>query len=397
MTPTDFMRSFISQSWLEDEIEGSIRQLAGTESQTTQTGGETAEGKEEEVNKNVTPEEAFKAVTVEGPELLNQMHTSAMTYPNTYDKFLNNMDMNRIPHLYCFDHSRVELAPQDGKDDFYNASWVDGYSKKSAYIFAQAPFNDHTEYVFWRMVSERKPSMILVFGDIDEKQKRKAPYDISDRGFEKSFLHEFGAKSLEECELKAKICRKFWPEKGSKKDFPALSIQASDDHSETHMKTFNLTVTEKKQDHQTVLMHFYEWADASKLPEYMLDMRASIKLQYIRSSKKTGVCIGPIMLVCATGVEKCAIYATIDIIVSRITEEHRVGFKETMSAIKMQRFGCFRTVGPYSTACEMLMKFAVTTGVVHDAAIGEKPKPQKSIVGKGPKSGFITKKKPSGK
>lgn len=66
MTPTDFMRSFISQSWLEDEIEGSIRQLAGTESQTTQTGGETAEGKEEEVNKNVTPEEAFKAVTVEG-------------------------------------------------------------------------------------------------------------------------------------------------------------------------------------------------------------------------------------------------------------------------------------------------------------------------------------------
>ncbi|EGT41202.1 hypothetical protein CAEBREN_11883 [Caenorhabditis brenneri] len=200
--------------------------------------------------------------------------------------------------------------------------------------------------------------------------------------------------------MKAKLCSTFWPEKGSSKTFETLLIQTKDEYSETHMKTFNLSVTENKKVNQTVLMHFHEWGDSNQLPEYMLDMRASIKVQYIRSSKKPGANTGPILLVCATGITKCAIYATIDIIVSRMTEEHTVGFKETMQAIKSQRFGCFRTPAPYLSAREMLMKFAVSTGVVHDTAIGDKPKQQKSkysTLVRATKSGFMRKKKALGK
>ncbi|PIC38305.1 hypothetical protein B9Z55_010355 [Caenorhabditis nigoni] len=397
MTPTDCMRSFISQSWVEDEINGSIRQLAGTESQASGSSGASAAQDADEDNKaDITPVEAFNAVHTEGDGLLADMHAAAMTFPFTFDKSLNNMEMNRIPHLYCFDHTRVELKAQKGTGDYYHASWVDGYNRKSAYIFAQAPFDDITEHTFWRMVGEKKPSMILVFGDVDEKQKRKVPYDISEKDFEKAFLHEFDAKKLDETEMKAKLCSTFWPDKGSKKEFDTLMIQTKDEYSETHMKTFSLSVSENKQENQTVLMHFHEWADTAQLPEYMLDMRASIKVQYIRSSKKPGANNGPILLVCATGITKCSIYATIDIIVSRMTEEHTVGFKETMSAIKLQRYGCFRTPAAYLTAREMLMKFAVSTGVVHDTAIGDKPKPNKSkysTVGKAQKSGFMRKKK----
>uniref|UniRef100_A0A1I7T3C0 Tyrosine-protein phosphatase domain-containing protein n=1 Tax=Caenorhabditis tropicalis TaxID=1561998 RepID=A0A1I7T3C0_9PELO len=406
MTPTEFLRSCISRSWLENEIDGSIRQFGGTESNASQGGtgkSGTADGQAEEEEENradITPMEAFNAVMTEGEALLSDMHYAAMIYPNTFDKCLNNMEMNRIPHLYCFDHTRVELTPQKGTGDYYHASWVDGYNKKSAYIFAQAPFDEITEHTFWRMVVEKKPSMILVFGDVDEKQKRKSPFDISERSFEKAFLHEFDAKKLDEGEMKAKLCSTFWPEKGSSKEYDTLSIQTKDEYSESHMKTFSLSVNDKKNASQTVLMHFHEWADSNQLPEYMLDMRASIKVQYIRSSKMPGANTGPIMLVCATGATKCAIYATIDIIVSRMTEEHTVGFKETMQAIKSQRFGCFRTPAPYLTAREMLMKFAVSTGVVHDTAIGDKPKVQKSkysTIAKGTKSGFARKKKTAGK
>ncbi|EFP02354.1 hypothetical protein CRE_01001 [Caenorhabditis remanei] len=374
LSVTQCLRSFVSNSWLEDELEGTSRQLAGTESQASGASGTSgATQAEDEDNKtDITPIEAFNAVNVEGvrfdferieensllqESLLVDMHSAAMVFPNTFDKCLNNMEMNRIPHLYCFDHTRVELTPTKTTGDYYHASFVDGYNKKSAYIFAQAPFDDITNQTFWVMVGETKPSMILVFGDIDEKQKQKMPYDISEKAFEKAFLQEFGAKKLDEAEMKAKINSTFWPEKGAKKEFDSLKIETKDEHSETHMKTFNLSINQNKQESQTVLMHFYEWADSNELPEYMMDMRSSIKVQYIRSSKKSGSNTGPIMLVCATGVTKCAIYATIDIIVSRMTEEHTVGFKETMSAIKSQRFGCFHTPAPYLTAREMLMKF----------------------------------------
>ncbi|CAI2350331.1 unnamed protein product [Caenorhabditis sp. 36 PRJEB53466] len=386
MRPADAMHSFISHSWLADEIEGSVRELAGADSSQATVDPAKEQDPEEPKNTDVTPLEAFNAVQLEGEPLLTDMHAAVMISPTTFDKSANNMEMNRIPHIYCYDHTRVVLSEEHGKGDYYHASFVDGYNKKSAYIFAQAPFDDVTERAFWRMVVDQKPSMILVFGKIDEKQKCKAPYNVADKAFEKAFLQEFGAKTFLECELKAKLCRQFWAEKDGKKTFGEIKISTTCENSETHMKTFNLNVKDGKSEagdgSSTVLMHFHEWGDKQddELPEYMLDMRASIKVQYIRNSKKPGTFAGPIMLVCATGVAKCAIYATIDIIVSRMTEEHTVGFKETMTAIKQQRYGCFRTTGPYTTAREMLMKFAVSTGVVHDTAIGDKPKTVKSKV-----------------
>uniref|UniRef100_A0A8R1DKB8 Tyrosine-protein phosphatase domain-containing protein n=1 Tax=Caenorhabditis japonica TaxID=281687 RepID=A0A8R1DKB8_CAEJA len=373
MTPTDYMRSYMSQSWVLNEVDGSIRAVAG----------EDAAAEEEEENRtDITPLEAFSAVNAEGEPLLADMHNAAMAFPHKFDKCLNHQELNRIPSLYCYDHTRVIVSEDHGKGDYYHASFVDGYNKKNAYIFAQAPFDDDSETVFWRMVADQKPSMILVFGVVDEKQKRKNKLEIANRGFEKSILSEFNAKTLTECEQKAKLCRTFWPESGGVKSFEKLTIKTTDDNSETHMKTYSLQVKDGSVEggKSSILMHFYEWGEKNddELPEYMLDMRASIKVQYIRSSKTSNACTGPVMLVCATGVSKCSIYATVDIIVSRMTEEHTVGFKETMSAIKSQRYGCFRSAAPYMTAREMLMKFAVSTGVVHDAAIGDKPKTNKS-------------------
>ncbi|EGT53256.1 hypothetical protein CAEBREN_02468 [Caenorhabditis brenneri] len=128
------MKKF-SGSWLEDEYDQTIRQIAGTESQVSSgksgtSGGSEAQGPEDENKADITPMEAFNAVTMEGDALLGDMHGAAMAFPNTFDKCLNNMELNRIPHLYCYDHSRVELTPKNGTGDYYHASWVDGYNKK---------------------------------------------------------------------------------------------------------------------------------------------------------------------------------------------------------------------------------------------------------------------------
>ncbi|CAB3397794.1 unnamed protein product [Caenorhabditis bovis] len=376
---------FVETEGFEDQLSSSADEEEEVESDTDfldeldrMFGGEEAKKADEE-KEFISPVDALGAIANEGENLLADMHKAALVHPATFDDFLNEMPLNRAPHLVCFDHTRVHIKDNFGDSDYIHASYVDGYSLKAHYIFAQAPFNKNTEDQFWRMVLGEKPAMILVFGDVVESHAKKDDfcYEIGQNGFEKAYFREYGVDRWEDVESKTHIGKIFWPsEMSDRKCFAKndhITVSNVGVHRETHIDVNMLNIEEARmKPSSTTLIHFKDWTDETPLPEYLADMRAQVKIHMIRAQKKPSAFNGPMLLVCPTGVSRCGAYAVLDIVLQRLAEEHTVGIKESIMAIKSQRYGSFRNLQHYKTIREIVLRNAISSGVVHDTAIGDK-------------------------
>lgn len=64
--------------------------------------------------------------------------------------------------ILCYDKTRVKLDPPNSSgNDYINASFVDGYKHRNAYICCQGPL-DKTVNDFWLMVWQQEVRLILM-------------------------------------------------------------------------------------------------------------------------------------------------------------------------------------------------------------------------------------------
>ena len=75
----------------------------------------------------------------------------------------SNAGKNRYIDMLCYDSTRVKLNPSDPNDnkDYINASFVDGYQQKKAYICCMGPL-DKTCDDFWKMVWQEEVRLIVM-------------------------------------------------------------------------------------------------------------------------------------------------------------------------------------------------------------------------------------------
>lgn len=80
-----------------------------------------------------------------------------------------NKHKNRLVHILPFESSRVCLAPVRNIDgsDYINASFVDGYRYRNAYIATQGPLVDTTDD-FWRMLWEHNSTIVVMLTKLKE-------------------------------------------------------------------------------------------------------------------------------------------------------------------------------------------------------------------------------------
>lgn len=76
-----------------------------------------------------------------------------------------NENKNRYQSIKPYDDNRVKLVKLQNKDgsDYINASWIDTYLRKKAFIASQAPLIETTAD-FWRMIYENKSWVIVMLG-----------------------------------------------------------------------------------------------------------------------------------------------------------------------------------------------------------------------------------------
>ncbi|KAJ8951260.1 hypothetical protein NQ318_008163 [Aromia moschata] len=80
-----------------------------------------------------------------------------------------NKQKNRLVHILPFESTRVCLTPLRNVEgsDYINASFIDGYRYRKAYIATQGPMSDTTED-FWRMLWEHNSTIIVMLTKLKE-------------------------------------------------------------------------------------------------------------------------------------------------------------------------------------------------------------------------------------
>lgn len=85
-----------------------------------------------------------------------------------------NKFKNRLMNILPYENSRVFLQPIRGVDgsDYINASFIDGYKYRTAYIASQGPLPETTED-FWRMLWEHESNIIVMLTKLKEMSREK--------------------------------------------------------------------------------------------------------------------------------------------------------------------------------------------------------------------------------
>lgn len=91
-------------------------------------------------------------------------------YPVSAGESKMNQTKNRTQAALPYDHNRVPLirSPHSSDTDYINASFVDGYMRRRAYIAAQSPFDTPTACDFWLMIFQRNVSQIVLLTNLVE-------------------------------------------------------------------------------------------------------------------------------------------------------------------------------------------------------------------------------------
>uniref|UniRef100_A0A0N5C8B0 Tyrosine-protein phosphatase domain-containing protein n=1 Tax=Strongyloides papillosus TaxID=174720 RepID=A0A0N5C8B0_STREA len=310
-----------------------------TKNNPNEGNGTNVQKNEDDVDYNLTINQIIDEIAHGGEAIVCDWMREISKYPLTTDICLmdDNVSKNRFQNILLFDINRAKIKDKCRGNDYYHASYVDGYDKINRYLLAQAPFDEYTESDFWRLVSTAKPCMIvLLAATLDDKGVTYIP--------------------------------QFWcTEKKQKKYFKDLTVRTLECNFAKHWDTYNIEVVDKqitkpKNSINLNLIHYRGWTCDNKVPEYILDFRAFFQLRKAESDVKK--LDGPIMIVCPTGTHRASFFAAMDIIMDRINQEKRVGIRPTVQIVARQRYGSFIFFEHYLNLVETVAKHCVSSNIV---------------------------------
>lgn len=116
---------------------------------------------------------------ITGMELEFKKIASMKTPPSKFvsANLPNNKYKNRLMNILPYEWTRVCLQPLRGVEgsDYINASYIDGYRFRNAYIATQGPIAETTED-FWRMLWEHNSNIIVMLTKVKEMGREKCHY-----------------------------------------------------------------------------------------------------------------------------------------------------------------------------------------------------------------------------
>ncbi|XP_065904644.1 receptor-type tyrosine-protein phosphatase S-like isoform X2 [Dysidea avara] len=249
---------------------------------------------------------------------VNMLHeNSNQGFKDEYESFYNGKDMstavgsassnnfkNRFANIVAYDNNRVALVPcGEYKDDYVNASPVDGYQHPKYFIAAQAPVNK-TLADFWRLIWQEHPPTIVMVTNLKEGEKVK--------------------------------CVQYWPNAvGESLTFGPLRVQLSEEFefADYVVRTIELKNAEQRNHLRVVTQyHFTAWPDHG-VPEYATAMLAFHRR--VRANHHSS--IGPMMVHCSAGVGRTGTFITIDIALEQVKAEGVVDIYNIVNKLRHQR------------------------------------------------------------
>ncbi|XP_028163729.1 tyrosine-protein phosphatase Lar isoform X1 [Ostrinia furnacalis] len=222
-----------------------------------------------------------------------------------------NKHKNRLVHILPFESSRVCLTPRDGSD-YINASFVDGYRYRAAYIATQGPLPDTTDD-FWRMLWEHNSTIIVMLTKLKEMGREK--------------------------------CHQYWPSDRSVR-YQCFVVDPIAEYNMPQyiLREFKVTDARDGASRTVRQFQFTDWPEQGvpKNSEGFIDF-----LGQVHKTKEQFGQDGPITVHCSAGVGRTGVFITLSTVLERMQYEGVVDVFQTVRTLRTQRPAMVQTEDQY--------------------------------------------------
>uniref|UniRef100_A0AAY4CXM4 Tyrosine-protein phosphatase non-receptor type 9 n=1 Tax=Denticeps clupeoides TaxID=299321 RepID=A0AAY4CXM4_9TELE len=254
-----------------------------------------------------------------------------------------NQERNRYGDVLCLDQTRVCLkSRKNERSDYINASFMDGYKQKNAYIGTQGPL-ERTYGDFWRMVWEQNVLIIVMTTRTDEGGRRK--------------------------------CGQYWPlQEGGQEVYGHIAVvnQRVDNHSHYNQTTLELHNTETCEQRQVTHFQYISWPDygVPTSAVTLIDFLGAVKRQQKRAVQAMGTQwrghpLGPPMVVhCSAGIGRTGTFCALDICLSQLQDLGTMNICQTVRRMRTQRAFSIQTPEQYYFCHTAILEHAQRQGLL---------------------------------
>ncbi|XP_068728210.1 receptor-type tyrosine-protein phosphatase delta-like [Montipora capricornis] len=224
-----------------------------------------------------------------------------------------NKTKNRYANVLTFDDARVKLSVIPGIEgsDYINASFVDGYMMRRAFIATQAPIPD-TIPDFWRMIWEQESSTVVMLSKETESGKVKV--------------------------------HRYWPAK-QPANIGNLVVEMTSEmvYDDYTMREIKLTNTKESASRVIRQYHYTGWPDVGS-PDSgtgLIDLIGQVQRWQQQSGNTT------ITVHCSAGVGRTGVFCALSILIERLKSEGVVDVFQTVKQLRSQRPAMVQTKEQY--------------------------------------------------
>ncbi|XP_044163802.1 receptor-type tyrosine-protein phosphatase delta-like isoform X2 [Acropora millepora] len=224
-----------------------------------------------------------------------------------------NKTKNRYANVLAFDDSRVKLSVITGIEgsDYINASFVDGYMMRRAFIATQAPIPD-TIPDFWRMIWEQESSTVVMLSKETESGKVKV--------------------------------HRYWPAK-QPANIGNLVVEMTNEmvYDDYTMREIKLTNTKESASRVIRQYHYTGWPDVGS-PDSgtgLIDLIGQVQRWQQQSGDTT------VTVHCSAGVGRTGVFCSLSIVIERLKSEGVVDVFQTVKQLRAQRPAMVQTKEQY--------------------------------------------------
>ncbi|XP_017937033.1 tyrosine-protein phosphatase non-receptor type 9 [Manacus vitellinus] len=270
-----------------------------------------------------------------------------------------NQEKNRYGDVPCLDQTRVKLAKPYSRPeltDYINASFMDGYKQRNAYIGTQGPL-ENTYGDFWRMVWEQNVLVIVMTTRLEEGGRRK--------------------------------CGQYWPlEKDFQVCFGALTITNLGVENLSHYKKTILEIHSSETRERRLVSHFQylSWPDygVPSSAATLIDFLGAVKQQQRVAVSTLGPRFKghprgpPVVVHCSAGIGRTGTFCALDICLSQLQDVGTLNIYQTVLRMRTQRAFSIQTPEQYYFCYTAILEHAQREGLLlanHSRAAQEKSSP----------------------
>ncbi|CAH1243186.1 PTPRA [Branchiostoma lanceolatum] len=236
----------------------------------------------------------------------------------------DNISKNRVLQVLPYDTHRVYIPAVPGlrNSDYINASFMNGYRQKDAFIATQGPLAQ-TVADFWSMIWEWRTCSIVMLTELVEKGRDQ--------------------------------CTKYWSDTSNTYRDVTVELYSLEKHHDYTLRTFHISNCKSKdQSCRTVQQfQFHGWPDvgAPNTAAGMLDLIGQVQKQQQVSGN------GPITVHCSSGAGRTGTFIALCTILERVKTEGICDVFQTVKALRQQRPHMVQTQDQYNFCYRAVIEY----------------------------------------